>query len=162
MKRDHKSVIRKKSARGLVRNRSGQLLLLRWRDPETRREVWEVPGGSTEGDETLEDALLRELREETGYVDISIRQPIWRRDHPFTWAGQSYMTDEVFYVCDLLSDNQVPTSHDEVEAAGFVESRWWSPAELPDYDQCFIPAGLGSLWKGYLENGSDEVIDISL
>ena len=47
----------------MVNNRN-EVLLLRHRFRETQQ--WELPGGFVEGDERLEDALQRELTEETG------------------------------------------------------------------------------------------------
>jgi 8-oxo-dGTP diphosphatase len=50
---------------GVVRDDGGRVLLLRHRFwPEG---TWGLPGGYAHGSEPLEDALARELREETGY-----------------------------------------------------------------------------------------------
>lgn len=51
---------------GLVRNTSGQILLIRH-----HRRGWEIPQGRVEEGEGLLDALHREVREETG-VDIIV------------------------------------------------------------------------------------------
>src|SRR4030088_3185619 len=53
------------SVAGVVRDDRGRVLLLRHRFwPEG---TWGLPGGYAHGAERLEDALARELREETGY-----------------------------------------------------------------------------------------------
>lgn len=136
-------VIYKRSARGIVRDAKGRILLLNWRDPKNGREVWEVPGGSIEGDETLEQALIRELREETGLINIRVGEAVWSRTHTFTWADQEYTADETFFLCDLLTEDCVPLSHDEVESAGYVGRRWWDPGQLPRRDETFVPPDLG-------------------
>lgn len=45
------------------------------------RDAWGVPGGGVEGDETLERAAVREVREETG-VACSLGEPVsvWRNE----------------------------------------------------------------------------------
>jgi len=47
---------------GFVTNKKGQILLLK----SPRYGDWEFPGGQVEESETLTDALVREVREETG------------------------------------------------------------------------------------------------
>ena len=46
---------------GLVRNAVGEVLLVR-----SPKRGWEMPGGQVEEGETLPDALMREIREESG------------------------------------------------------------------------------------------------
>ncbi|MCR5754136.1 MAG: NUDIX domain-containing protein [Acetatifactor sp.] len=54
------------SVAGLVYNDKDEVLLL-----ESPRRGWEYPGGMVEPGETLQDALIREIKEETG-ADVEI------------------------------------------------------------------------------------------
>lgn len=54
------------SVAGLVSNDDGELLLI-----NSPRRGWEYPGGMVEPGETFQEALVREIKEETG-VDVEI------------------------------------------------------------------------------------------
>ena len=54
------------SVAGLVRNDKDEILLL-----ESPKRGWEYPGGMVEPGEALQDALIREIKEETG-ADVEI------------------------------------------------------------------------------------------
>lgn len=52
--------------RALIRGDDGVLILKRSRDSATNPSLWELPGGKPDGGETLDEALSREVYEETG------------------------------------------------------------------------------------------------
>ena len=54
------------SVAGLVINDSGEILLVK-----SPRRGWEYPGGMVEPGETFQDALIREIKEESG-IDVKI------------------------------------------------------------------------------------------
>ena len=51
----------------VILNEQSEVVLIR-RGKEPRRDEWSIPGGRVEWGETLHEALLREVREETGLL----------------------------------------------------------------------------------------------
>lgn len=70
---------RRLSARLLILDEAGRILLFRFvykRGPLAGQDFWGTPGDGVEGDETLEQAALRELVEETGLRRDSVGSEI--------------------------------------------------------------------------------------
>lgn len=106
--------------------RDGRALLIR-RGKEPLCGRWSVPGGRVELGESLEQALGREMEEETGLIvaPVEILAVFDRieRDE----AGVLYHFVIVDYLCRWLSGEAVAAS-DALEAA------WAAPGDLPAYD----------------------------
>jgi len=92
----------------------------------TQRGRYHMPGGRIEAGENFEDALCREVKEETG-LEVEIQHPIyvgeWRpviREVPHQIIG-------VFFVCTPKSDKIVlSTEHDDYQ--------WIEPKNRKNYD----------------------------
>jgi A/G-specific adenine glycosylase len=87
--------------------------------------LWEFPGGKQEAEETLEQCLIREVREELD-IQISVGALLDMAEHSYT---QFRITLYLFH-CQFLSG--------EPKRRGVADFRWILPADLPDYS--FPPA----------------------
>jgi 8-oxo-dGTP diphosphatase len=106
--------------------RDGRVLLAR-RGKEPLYGRWVVPGGTVELGETLEQALVREMREETGLeVEPLLVLTVFDR---IERDG-----DRVLYhyvIVDYLCRSR---SGEAKAASDALEVAWATPAELEDYD----------------------------
>lgn len=100
-----------------------KLLLIERRD-EPFRGRWALPGGFVRGDESLEAAALRELREETGITEVYLEQL-----YTFGAPGRDprgRVISIAYYALLRPSLHTLAASTDAVRAA------WFRVAELPD------------------------------
>jgi ADP-ribose pyrophosphatase YjhB (NUDIX family) len=96
--------------------RQGGRVLLAVRD--TLRG-WELPGGAVQHGESLEDALRREVREETG-LDVRVRRLVG----VYARTGFRAHVAHVFE-CDVVGGNLRPSPETP-------ELAWFGPSALPD------------------------------
>ncbi len=96
------------------------------------------PGGRMEFGELPTEQLRREIKEETGYVDIEVGSPV-AISHWFVKKGQGDAKEAkdadlqivaVFVACKLISEKNEGVSQEEDEYIEGVE--WWDPQELLD------------------------------
>lgn len=73
-----------------------KLILIRrkWR----RKEYWVTPGGGVEGDETLEEAVKRETREEIG-IEIKVGKFVME----LTRESKERISEQKFFLCEYVS-----------------------------------------------------------
>ena len=111
---------------GAVVVHAGRALLVR-RGKEPLRGRWVVPGGTVELGETLEDAVAREVQEETGLVvrplEVMEVFDAIERDG----AGVRFHYVVVDYRCAFVSGDLQPGSDAE-------DAAWVAEADLPSYD----------------------------
>ena len=120
--------------------RNGRILLLHRRDDlELVPGLWDLPGGGVEAGEGLEDTLIREVREETGFA-VTVGPPISAWVHSTRTArGRRLTSIIVCYVCHTLAKG--PPRLDPEEHTGFA---WVGRKELAKYP---LPPN----WSGAIE-----------
>jgi 8-oxo-dGTP pyrophosphatase MutT (NUDIX family) len=122
-------------ARVLPVNPSGEVLLLHGWDPAAPdAPYWFSIGGAADGDETLVDAAVREMREETGIViqPAELSGPIAREDAEFDWGTWRLVQDQTYFALALTAD---PTEIsfdglEPVERTSIDAAAWWAPEAL--------------------------------
>ena len=100
----------------VVHDDSGRLLLVQ-RGHDPHRGLWSLPGGRIEPGESAEQALVREVREETG-LDVVTERQVGR----VTIPGDGVMFDVVDFACSLTRPDQTPVPGDDADAAMFVDA----------------------------------------
>jgi mutator protein MutT len=115
-------------AAGLVFRQGKLLITQRYADAHLGG-LWEFPGGKREPDETFENCLARELREELG-IEVAIGERVESLTHQY--PGKTVHLQ--FFRCVWLEH--------EPRALGCDALRWVSPEELMDYS---FPAADGRL-----------------
>lgn len=78
----------------------------------------DLPGGFVDPDETLEQALSRELTEELGVAPASARY-LFSIPNRYSWGDILVPTTDCFFLC-TLDEHDVPTAGDDVAACRWV------------------------------------------
>lgn len=122
------------TARVLPVNDRGEVLLLQDQDPARPGVLrWGTIGGAVDPGETLHQAAVREMHEETG-IAISAEQligPVHRDVVPFSYDGRAFIGDSTFFALRLHHDVEVVFDHLEpLEVDNVLDHGWWSPEAL--------------------------------
>lgn len=140
------------------------VLLMRVQEPKSGNEFWVTPGGGLEPGESDEDALRREVAEETGATRFSVDRLVLTRRVEFTWDNRDYSQREYFY--RVQTDRFEPVldgNPAQGEASAFREFRWWSIDDIGRSDETFSPRDLHSLLESLTRNGpSWRPVDVDL
>ncbi|MFF4169295.1 NUDIX hydrolase [Streptomyces sp. NPDC001744] len=143
-------------ARVVLLDADDRVLLLHGHEPGNPDDSWWfTPGGGLEGDETPEEAALRELAEETGITEVDLGPAIWSRYCSFPFAGRRWDQDETYYLARTRRTGAAPgpRSLTELETRSIAGLRWWTSAELSAARETVYPTRLAELLRTLLDEG---------
>ena len=157
-------VIERRAAR-VVLVADGRVLLQQGLDPgrPTDGTWWLTPGGGLNDGESIEDAAVREVFEETG-LRLSREQlgpVIATRVANFEFEWRRFRQSESFFAVDV--ERFTPEHHgwDEVEQRALLDHRWWSIDELRATHEAVYPSELADLVEAILDEGLDAPMTLS-
>jgi 8-oxo-dGTP diphosphatase len=100
----------------VVQDAGGRLLLVQ-RGHDPHRGLWSLPGGRVEDGESPEQAVEREVREETG-LRVRAGAPVGRVRIP----GEGVVYDVLDLACTLDRPDGVPVAGDDATAVVFADA----------------------------------------
>ena len=118
----------------------GTKVLLTMRNHEPYMGYWCLPGGHVDANEPIEDAIRREVKEETG-LDVKIGKPFFVDEWRPKVKGEEWQIIGAYFECFADSDDVVLSEdHDEF--------RWISPE---DYKKNRLIENLHQAFQAFLE-----------
>ncbi|MCQ2424437.1 MAG: NUDIX domain-containing protein [Clostridia bacterium] len=90
-----------------------------------RGDVWMIPGGGIEKGETSEDAVVREVQEETGYIVCPVREFLTISEY---YEGARY--DSHYFLCEIVGEGE--TALTEAERTAGLEAVWENADQLTE------------------------------
>jgi ADP-ribose pyrophosphatase YjhB (NUDIX family) len=133
----------------------GRVLLFRYDDPPPAGVHWATPGGGLEPGEDYYAGAVRELREETGWDDVTVGEPLpavtgWRTILQKE-AGRFFRQHERFFLARVTVPQRPVSDVDGMHASDGIRAvRWWSLRELEATQDVVYPAGLADVLRDVL------------
>ena len=140
MKKDEKGP-RNEIVLGIIINKPNNILLIKrlWEEKSlngSEKLTWAFPGGEIDEGETKEEALVREIRNETGFK-VKVAKKISERVHPQFNIKISY------YLCEIIPGGVKPIMDvNEVESI-----KWVKTSDLKDYFTTDLDPGVAKFLK---------------
>ena len=101
----------------VITNANGDILVCR-RAKEPAQGTLDMPGGFTDLHETAEEAVIREVKEETGLTVTAMRY-LFSLPNTYLYSGMNIPTMDLFFECDVQGISEL-TARDDVSETRFI------------------------------------------
>ena len=104
-------------------------------------EFWALPGGGIEVLERAKDVIVRELEEEIGLTDVTVKRPLWFVEYFFKMENVKWHQYIIGYLLDIKDDHKIIDldEFDGIEEGKNIVYKWIDIKDLesspikPDY-----------------------------
>jgi len=103
------------AAGGLVLNEKGQILFI------FRRKSWDLPKGKIDPGESIEEAAIREVQEETGIDEVDITDRLPETFHIYREKKKRILKKTYWFVMKTRDEKLKPQSEEDIEQAIWMD-----------------------------------------
>lgn len=140
MKKDEKTP-RNEIVLGIIKNRLDKILVINrlWQEKSLDGSVqltWAFPGGEIDAGETPKEALVREVRNETGFK-VEVVKKISERIHP------QFGVKITYFHCEVIPSGMRPI----VDVHEVESTKWVSTENLKDFFTTDLDPGVAKFLK---------------
>jgi ADP-ribose pyrophosphatase YjhB (NUDIX family) len=115
MKAFKKKLVLIKAAGGLVHTEEDDLLLI------FRRGKWDLPKGKLDDNEDIEGCAIREMKEETGLINVQIERPLCITYHTYHQDGKHILKESHWFLMKAeKQSNLLPQLEEDIDKCEWV------------------------------------------
>lgn len=115
------------AAGGVVRNKNGEFLII------YRRGKWDIPKGKAELGESVQNTALREVREETGLFDLTVKKLLMVTWHTYSEKKKKVLKKTHWFMMETSETILTPQTEEGIEKALWVKSEKFREMMMQSY-----------------------------